>query len=462
MLKPSLEHSPEEDISSERRNYFAIDALKAFAIALVVLDHSLTWDLKHAIGGPLWERISIPFFLIVMGFNMGLSFRRSGGTTLRELYSWSYFKKKFIRYVAPFIVLYAALWLLGLYFNSIYFSEYSLLLLPPFSGPGDWFIPVLFTSILVFPLVYKGYTIRPKLTVSLCFISELLLGVFLFFNAPQVWNGVAYTYTSSTVAFMVSAIRLNILFYLPAVGLGLWFSSDFDIKSKHNLFMWIAFPLSLAYTFAYQFLDYRVLVADATTIRRLIWGDYTFLMYPYVALFFLLAMKYLPADVTGRVSRHIAMIGKASYHILLFQIFYFSIWYHFFDIQSIGFPTPLHHLAFYSLNLPVCLAGGLGWYHLERRATTETRSWWDHPWMMRGRYFGLAGLSLFMMTVVVEIASFFTGLTNWAENNIPYFVLNEDTGPGVMLNISIIIIFLGLCMYFIYKAFESGEEPIPV
>ncbi|NHJ12683.1 MAG: acyltransferase [Candidatus Thorarchaeota archaeon] len=461
MLETPLEGPSEEAVQSERRNYFAIDALKAFAIALVILDHSLTWDLKHAIGGPFWERTSIPFFLIIMGFNMGLSFRRSGATTLRELYSRAYFRKKFLRYVAPFIVLYAGLTILGLLFDSVVLSQYVLLLLPPFSGPGDWFIPVLITSIFVFPLVYKGYTTHPKITVSLCFISELLFGVFLFFNAPLVWNGLSYAYPSPEVAFLVSAVRLNILFYLPAVGLGLWFSSDYDIKSKHNRFMWIAFPLSLAFTFAYQFLDLRVQIADSTTIHRLIWGDYTLLMYPYVALFFLLAMKYLPDMAKGRTSKIIAQIGKASYHILLFQIFYFSIWYHFYDIQNVGFVTPAHHLVFYLVNVTICFAGGLGWYYLERRATTEKHSWWDHPWMLRARYLGMAGLSLILMTALIELVGIISGIAGWAEHNLPVWVLNERTGPIVILDFVIILFFLGLCILFLWKAFESGEEEIP-
>ena len=460
MAESLVEASQEEAEPSAVRNFFALDAMKAFAIAFVVLDHSLTWTLKHQVGGSFWERTSIPFFLIIMGFNMAYSFRRTGATTLRGLYSREYFRKKFIRYIAPFLVLYAASFILGLYFDALNFDQMSLLFYIPFWGPGNWFIPVLFTSILVFPLVYWSYSRRPKLTVIVCLLSEIMLGAFLFFNVPLVWNGVSFTYTSYEAAFISSVVRLNILFYLPAVGLGLWFSDGFDIKSKHNRFMWIAFPLSLAYTFAYQFLGFRVQISDGTTINRLIWGDYTVLMYPYVALFFLLAMTYLPTEPTNRASGFIARIGKASYHILLFQIFYFSIWYHFFDIANVGFDPPILHFAFYALNITICLIGGLAWHHFERKATTGERSWWDHPWMMRARYIALAVLSLIMMTVVIEIVSVVSGLAEWSENNIPLWVLNEQTGPWVMLNFCIILFFLGLCIAFLWKAFESGEEII--
>ena len=57
-----------------RMKYWQVDALKAFAIALVVLDHSLTWDLKSLIGGVFWERTAIPIFMIII-FTISPQFR---------------------------------------------------------------------------------------------------------------------------------------------------------------------------------------------------------------------------------------------------------------------------------------------------------------------------------------------------------------------------------------------------
>ncbi len=38
-----------------------------------------------------------------------------------------------------------------------------------------------------------------------------------------------------------------VLFYLPGIGLGMWFSFDHDITSKRNRFMWILAPISVIY-----------------------------------------------------------------------------------------------------------------------------------------------------------------------------------------------------------------------
>ncbi len=367
--------SPEEsqlqelvDQQPERKHYFQLDVLKAIAIAFVVLDHSLTWDIKHAIGGPFWERTSIPFFLLVMGFNMALSFKHSGATTLRELYSFEYFRKRIKRYVFPFMILYGISILAGFYFGSLEFNQYSLIGWLPFWGPGNWFVPVLLSSILVFPAVYWAFTKSPKVTVLLCFLSEIVLQLVMFVAAPQVLVDGSYTYTSAESAFLTTIIRTNILFLLPAVGLGLWFSSGYDLKDKRNRFMALAFPLSFMYMFAYQFYDFRFSIIEGTYKYNIIWGDYTFLVYPYSALIFLLAMKYLPSKPQTMFHGFVSKVGKASYHIFLFQIYYFSIWYFTNPgFGNVGFGSDVFlHFPFYLVNLVVTFIGGLIWYKMEQ------------------------------------------------------------------------------------------------
>ena len=92
--------------SREDNNYFfQIDFLKAVMIFLVIFDHTIPWFIKNDMGVALWERISIPVFLVILGFNMGLSFERKGETSLKKLYS-GYFKHKYWRYLHPFLFLY--------------------------------------------------------------------------------------------------------------------------------------------------------------------------------------------------------------------------------------------------------------------------------------------------------------------------------------------------------------------
>jgi len=366
---------PFEKTSERRPYYFQLDVLKAIAIAFVVMDHSLTWEIKGAMGSIFWERLSIPFFLIVMGFNIGVSFKYQNAKSIRELYSLGYFKRKIKRYVLPFIILYIASFLLGVTFGYMNTSEYLLLGYLPFWGPGNWFIPLLFSSIVIFPVIYWLFDRQPLATIVLCFLSELTMQYILWFLYPAP--------ASAFNSFIIAAIRVNILFFLPAVGIGLWFSRGFDLSSKHNWFVIPYLGISVFFMFDYATGLVSSLPGDfgqtVSTIQEFIRGDYTLLFYGYAAFFFLLTMTIVPQTASGDLQKFIERIGRSTYHILLFQIFWMSVVYWSITQSAIielripdfpaelGWPTLLFYIPFYLLNLSVSFAGGLIWYELEKR-----------------------------------------------------------------------------------------------
>lgn len=184
-----------EEIEANDNRFFPVDFIKAIMIFLVIYDHTIPWIIKREIGVSLWERISIPVFLVIMGFNMGLSFSKLEDKRLRKLYSWEYFKRKFWRYIYPFILLWIISSLIGLAINGfdlIALTQYEhgnwelshlFIGILPFWGPGNWFIPVIFWSILLMPLLYKGFSGKLYwriITLILCFIIEISLQVALF------------------------------------------------------------------------------------------------------------------------------------------------------------------------------------------------------------------------------------------------------------------------------------------
>lgn len=472
-VEVELEHPIEQEkaVESERPYFFQLDVLKAIAIIFVVMDHSLSWDAKSAIGSLFWERLSIPFFLIVMGFNMGYSFKYHGGTTLRELYSLKYFKHKIVRYVLPFAVLYMGSILVGIYFGALNFDPWILLGYLPFWGPGNWFIPLLFGSIVVFPLIYWMFKKQPVLTMIFCFLSEIILQGIMYFWFP-------YPIESVLEGFITSAIRVNVFFFLPAVGLGLWFSEDHNLFSRRNWFMFAYLPISLVFM-----IDYTTGIISAlpntigqsfTFIQDYIRGDYTLLFYGYAAIWFLFAMIMIPKKASGSLQRFIQRIGRASYHILLFQIIYYSIVYYrispeaqFLKIEPefatvLGWSSDLYYIPFYLINLTICLAGGLLWMEAEKRASAKGKPWWQHIWMKRTGLLFCGLMTMPLMGVSLELIAEYMGLNAWARNHGPFFVLNEYTGPGFMASFIAILFFIGLCMLFMYKAFTMSDDEIPI
>jgi hypothetical protein len=306
--------------------FFQVDFLKALMIFLVIFDHIVSPYLRWQWGDTLWERISIPFFLVIMGFNSGISFQKKGDLTLKQLYSWSYFKGKIIRYILPFLVYYIASIFIGLFmygfnFEAFWYGQYypSLGIINLFTGfflfwgPGNWFIPLLLQSIIILPLLYKAFTKKPIITLIATFIVEIIMILILFFVFGEV--------TSYEEGHLVTILRTSILIYLSAVGLGMWFSFGYKLTDKRNIFMWILFPISLAYIIAYQFFGLYIRINGIPLIR----GDYHFLIFLYSAFIFLVIMYLLPQKVERKIGRSIKLISNSTYHILLTQMLGFGM-----------------------------------------------------------------------------------------------------------------------------------------
>ncbi len=424
MIKP-------DEVESSDNRYFQIDFIKAVMIFLVIFDHTVPWLIKGEIGVALWERISIPVFLVIMGFNMGLSFSKMEDKRLRSLYSWKYFKRKFWRYVYPFIILYIASTLIGLAINGFewialnqYKHEnwhfYNLFTgIIPFWGPGNWFLPVIFISILLMPLLYKGFSGKISLiftsiliifnlfgilffwvfglyqflplllctlfflhllpigfsgklisritTLILCYAIELALQLALFyiftppFSSWQAYYDFLYWYL-----FVVTTP----FFMLSAIGLGMWFSRKPNIFAKQNIFMWILFPLSLYYLIQYQFYDFRF---------EFIRGDYNLFVFPYSAFLVLLVIKLLPRRWNNWFGKVISTIGKSTYHILLTQILYFSVVYSIYgdhygaslfgiteiNIFTLNLENILNIYGHLIINWGICIPCGVFWYFVD-------------------------------------------------------------------------------------------------
>jgi len=360
-----------DENETKDKRFFQVDVIKVVMIFLVIYDHTIPWVIKGELGVTLWERISIPVFLVIMGFNMGLSFSKMEDKRLRKLYSWRYFKRKFWRYVYPFIILWIISSLIGLAINGFdldalnqyeygHWHFYHLFIgILPFWGPGNWFIPVIFWTILIMPLLYKGFSgklIWRIYTLFLCYLIEWSLqwALFITFGPPPfpTWEAF-YTYLF---------VATSPFFMLSAIGLGMWFSKKPNLFAKQNIYMWILFPLSLCYLIQYQFLDLR---------HDFIRGDYNLFVFPYSAFLVLMAIKLLPNRWDNFFTKAISTIGKSTYHILLTQILYFSVAISLFGdhygatIFGINTAYNLTILVYLCINWVICIPFGVFWYYID-------------------------------------------------------------------------------------------------
>ncbi|MFX0012624.1 MAG: acyltransferase family protein, partial [Candidatus Hermodarchaeota archaeon] len=370
----------EEPSPPKDTHFFQIDFLKAAMIFLVIFDHMVSWNIKNDIGVALWERISIPVFLVIMGFNMGYSFRRHGASTLKQLYSWRYFKSKILRYILPFAILYAASTFIGLFmygfdFELMYNLQYVnhnhgfinlFYLYMPFWGPGNWFIMVIMQSILIVPFLYWLFTrsrfLAPILTLILTFVVEIIMQLIVFFAQ------IGYPYSSWEEVYLYTMFASSLPYYLSAVGLGLWLSLGHKLTKKRNIRIWVVLlallPISLWYIIAYQFFDYRIIIGGERFLR----GDYTLLVFPYSAFLVLLALNLLPKTSKSWISRKISLISNSTYHILLTQILGYGMvtaWWGTHYLMDAPFnPNDLIDLVAVWI---VFVWFGIGWYKIDNQ-----------------------------------------------------------------------------------------------
>jgi len=241
----------------------------------------------------------------------------------------------------------------------------------PFWGPGNWFIPVIFGSVLIIPLIYKGFSgsiFRAIVSLIICFLIEFSLQLIVFYalknpNPPPTFLTWDDYYNSLLIV-------CSVFFYLSAIGLGMWFSRNHDIFNIHNWFMWVLFPLSLTYLIAYQFFNFRF---RSETGVSFITGDYNFLVFPYSAFLILIALKLLPHESKNWFSKGIKMISRSIYHILLTQILYFAIVVALFGdhyrASIIGINHDQNIVAFLYLivNWIICIPIGVLWWYAETK-----------------------------------------------------------------------------------------------
>ncbi|TFG17671.1 MAG: acyltransferase [Promethearchaeota archaeon] len=402
-IKSEIKLKPRQ---SER--FWQIDVLKVIAMLLVIMDHSTSHAELRTIGSPLWERIAIPIFMVVLGFNWARSLKKNKHLPYSELFSWRYYwKNKVIHFLLPYSFIYVLSGILILIKDptvsvGIYGSHmFRYLLFPWVYGPGSWFIITLLITVVVFPLVYIIFDQLKKYKISLLgliftfgvevawqyFINFSLDGYINNFYGTPDWNYEMYI-------FIYFALICNPFRLMTAIGLGLWLSQDQELFSLQNILVWVLGIISGICIFFYAFYIDEPLPFQWPNWLRFIglkmqdlfdWsnGDYNFIFFPYPALIVLIFLNILPKDPKENLFvRIIIRISKSTFHILMVQIFYFMILYNYF-LPMFGDPFPIWqsvypdvewvNLMFWPLNVAITFSLGVLWYSLEHKIIANRR-----------------------------------------------------------------------------------------
>ncbi len=169
-----------------------IDYIKGLAIISVLLLHLLPEQTTPAV---IWIVISqaVPTFMLVMGFNAALSSR------MRPRSIRDYLKTRAKRILPFFAAAFAASLALGLALNiPIRIGGQQLIGYFPVPGAGNYFIPLVFQFVLLFPLMHYIYRRSPKASLLAFF------GLNIAFEAGKIAGiqGIAVVYQYCIARFL--------------------------------------------------------------------------------------------------------------------------------------------------------------------------------------------------------------------------------------------------------------------
>ncbi len=316
--------------------------MKAFAIIGVITTHSVLLPFILAANMQFYAWQAMPLFIICTGLLWYLSFYQNG-TNLKQIYSLKYFKSKFSRFVLPFAVLFALdLAILSFTGTVNWRNVLSRLqyMQPPISGAGDYYLAFILELIIVSPLIFYCFNKKPLATVATLFLLDLafeLMGPYM--NETTYYFGVAR---------MFSAFALGLVLARNIVK-----NSGWKLRSKTNIAL-IALGLCSA-----VFLFFNA--GKPTPMFRPEWltmNLYSF-FYPTILVMAALSLGPFFRQYGQGLWTKIAVIGKASYHIFLVQILFFSPVLAGFKLN---FGWEGWNIPF---NLTITLASGLFFYFID-------------------------------------------------------------------------------------------------
>lgn len=348
-----------KNISNNNSTYFPnIDLLKGLAILSVILLHTVSKSvlIKTFSQFHIWQ--AVPVFFILMGFTSMLSFSHKKFYDIRTFYWRQYLIKRLKRIFVPFLIIFFVSLLFGIYNGKYYIGLGYVIGFLPVTGPGNYFITILFQYIFIAPFIYLLCQVSPKIMLITLFSINILFELI----APHIsiFNDIPYLYGA------------NILRYFSAIALGFYICDDFlkngyvKIMSKNNKFILIGFFISIIYLFLAIFTRQPFpLFTDLKGSQNIL-----SFFYPLVIIIFILNADFRKYK-SNIIYKHCLEIGKVSYHIFLVQILWFGFGLSFVALITKDNLIIMGPIAIFA-NLIFIIIIGLEFYSLQKKYSNNT------------------------------------------------------------------------------------------
>lgn len=315
---------------------------------------------RLACGFPFWGSQAVPFFLVISAFLLaGSSDMRD--VSLRGTYLTRRMLRRFVRVAVPYTVvavpMYAGVMAFGGLDAGSPLGNPLVYWLVGGSGPGGYYVPVLFQLYLLFPVMAHCFGRRPVAA------TVATVGADMAFEAVTVL-GVVPT----------GVYRLCVLRYLAILVAGMWVRRLWDSGSLEapSLALKVgggcSMLLGVAYLTGIAYLGLTPL--SAPNGWQLTAWPAALYVWPLLAL--AVSREARIGRLLGRGRRTVTKLSAAALHVFLFQMFWYVALTRVLSPERWGYG-----LAPFALELVVCLVAcvGLGYafYLVDSSATRRLR-----------------------------------------------------------------------------------------
>jgi peptidoglycan/LPS O-acetylase OafA/YrhL len=285
-------------IISKEDRIDAIDRIKLVAILSDILLHVLPNKYDNVTLAPFHIGQAVPLFMMLAGITLSLSIEKRGYKSVFSALTPTEFIQRATRIIYPFAVL-LVLQLTALVVTQHEGKIFSGLKAGGY-GPGSYFVWIYLQHLIIFPLII--------------FLDDKLNNYNFWFRA-LCWITISLTVDYACVAMSMPSWLFRLFYgrYILAAVIGRWLLC----YKVNKVYIYLFGLIGIIYITAVSYFGWRPLIVYPTWIR------YHTLSYAYTAVVFLL-IWYSPALI-NRITSPFLVLGKASYHIFLVQMFYFWI-----------------------------------------------------------------------------------------------------------------------------------------
>ena len=306
-----------------------IDYIKGICILFVIWTHCISRDELGLMLFPYWGDTAVPIFLIIQAFHYykkGIDIRLPS------------FLKLWKRIMKPYIIMIALMFIVQFF---IYYhmtnGTFSPALYWDKRGPGSYYIFIFLELAFVIPLFAL---LLKRLSIKWLLVVFIILSQFIEFVT-------SITHCPDNI-YRVTFFRYTFLIFIG------YLLATKGLELNRLTILGGIISMFFLYLFAYTIINFEPLFC--THLSH--WSLCHWVCYLYIAYFFLafLTYTYSKLDSHLHIRSYIEKMGKYSYEIYLFQIFYYST-ISIFVGKALGFIKnyPVQYILYVIISTVICV-----------------------------------------------------------------------------------------------------------